>query len=609
MSEMEDRSGLLWRRCRRPRLSGVWSRALLLGLLIAVMSPALAGCSPDARTQAQTNKTRLDKEFNSARAAGVPDGLLQPIQAQEVSLASSASSGTDKAYAAAANGYTKLYQQVVDLERMTPDQARAQTTKDLQTFTAALKQVQAQNLVEAQPFEPRLQQAQQQLAAATTTKDYFAADDYILRQSAAAQQIIPTYQQLQALSKLVDNQATALGAKSTTSPLQCAYEGVESFWLDDPSVTVTTQAATYPFQQWPDQNLAMFRTATSLDTLNSLQAQMRAQTMQLTADATAFLPAQAAAAVDQFKQDVQTYQQSGGTDATYAQQATDDAHALSAAHTVEDFSKVTTTVRQHEQALQLPLLKVKTSADLNALQKLIDQGQASKTINPADNLPYPNAYEYADHNSFNPAFKVGIQDAQDRLAQAKTADDYRAVDQEIQMFTVNITAMLRNLQDNTSSNKPHQTDLDLMSYYGVSSGNNIVVSLREQKARIYSNGKLLKAFDVTTGSMDKPTPPGIHCVLSKASPDLYKSPDPPGSPLYYKPTPVHFSMWYSQYGFYLHDSWWRDDSTMGKYSNLPHYDPIAFNNGSHGCINFHYANGDMGWVYNFAQIGTPVIVY
>jgi hypothetical protein len=48
---------------------------------------------------------------------------------------------------------------------------------------------------------------------------------------------------------------------------------------------------------------------------------------------------------------------------------------------------------------------------------------------------------------------------------------------------------------------------------------------------------------------------------------------------------------------------------MGYLTNLPHYDPAAFNGGSHGCINFHYANGDMGKVYAFSGTGTPIIVY
>ncbi|HEY7973793.1 MAG TPA: L,D-transpeptidase, partial [Ktedonobacterales bacterium] len=84
---------------------------------------------------------------------------------------------------------------------------------------------------------------------------------------------------------------------------------------------------------------------------------------------------------------------------------------------------------------------------------------------------------------------------------------------------------------------------------------------------------------------------------------------PPGSPFYYAPTPIHYSFGYSLYGYYLHDGWWRDHTEMGYLTNLPHYDPAAFNGGSHGCINFHYSNGDMGKVFAFASAGIPIIVY
>ncbi|MGZ3666150.1 MAG: L,D-transpeptidase [Ktedonobacterales bacterium] len=328
-------------------------------------------------------------------------------------------------------------------------------------------------------------------------------------------------------------------------------------------------------------------------------------------------------------------------DGKYAQAAAQDAQALTAAQTASDLNALVKTVQQHEQALAFPLVKVKSFYDTNiALQALIDKGQSTTTdVNYAGTLyKTPNAYEYADDDlRYDRKDTVGIKDAQVRIAQAAyrerndpsadKAADYQAIEDEAQMFIHNLSAMITNLaqmpKDNAArqawSIKSHQTDVDLINYYGVQNTKVIVVSLREQKARLYSNGKLVvnggkpDAFDVTTGSPDKPSVPGIHCALPplKGPPggDTFKSSEPKGSPFYYPPTPVHYSFGYSLYGYFVHDGWWRDNTEMGYLTNLPHYDPEAFNGGSHGCINFHYSNGDMGKVFDFSSPGTPIIVY
>jgi hypothetical protein len=329
-------------------------------------------------------------------------------------------------------------------------------------------------------------------------------------------------------------------------------------------------------------------------------------------------------------------------DPKYAQQAAQDAKTLAAAQTTNDLSALVRSVQQQEQGLAFPLLKVRAFYDTNiALQALIAQGQSTTT-----NVTYlgtlyktPNAYEYADDDlRYDKKDTVGVKDAQVRLDQTayregqvsadETTADYQAVEDEAQMFIHNLSAMITNLAQMPKNNaarqawsmKPHQTDLDLLTYYGLQNTRVIVVSLREQKARLYQDGKLYVgaggqpyAFDVTTGSPDKPTVPGVHCALPplKGPPggDIFKSSEPPGSPFYYKPTPVHYSFGYSLYGYFMHDGWWRDGTEMGYLTNLPHYDPEAFNGGSHGCINFHYANGDMAKVYAFSSAGIPIIVY
>jgi hypothetical protein len=652
--------------------------------VVAVLVSACASSAPSDSTgsAAQQNKAKLDAALQHAQtSAGVPPTVLQPIETQERALAAGIANGSDKSGQAAASGYAQLYTQVVALEQMTPDQAKAKASSDLQALTQALQAVQDQGFVEAATFQPHVQQAQQQLDAATTKSDYFAADGYILDQTAAVTQIIPVYHQIQALGTLVDAQAKALG--STSAPLQCAIEDPGLFWQSDadllsvwgldPSSAVNAGTSThYVFQSWPSQDLQAFRAATDGSAFADLSALVLAQTSQLTADSVALLPQQVAAAVNAFQADVQTYQQDGGKDPSFQQQASQDAQTLASANTLASLTTLAKTVQLHRQAFALPLLKVRAPRDMQTLTNLVDQANAKKTVDSLDggyNVAYPDGYEYIglEHDSgvydwTNDAqvkydtehagstgdiyaAGSGIGDARFRLANAQTLDDYQAVETEIQMFTVNVQALLTNVaqmpKDNYARNawsmQAHQTDLDLINYYGLQNTRVIVVSLREQKARLYENGQLAKynvtgnsagaslvpdpkgrvdAFDVTTGAPNLPSVPGIHCVIPYKQHDyLDKSPLPPTSPYYYKPTPIHFGFQYSYSGYFLHDAWWRDGTQMGYLTNLPHYDPEAFNGGSHGCINFHYvdyANNnrpDMAIVYAFVQEGTPVIVY
>ncbi len=684
-------------------------------LLLGVVVPLLNGCGPDAKSAAAKNKAKLDTALHAASGtAGVPARRLAPIIAQENSLNAATASGSNSVYQAAANGYTTLYNQVVALEKLTPSEAQAQAASDLSALQSALATTEGAGVADvtaaAKLFDGSVTTARQRLAAAKTTQDYFAVDGYLLEQSAAVTQMLPDYQQIQALTKLVNTQTANLApSPGAAQPLQCATEGGEfpgyaivpaQFWstqADYPisassSVMVTPQAPTqtYYFSAWPTQALTAFTAARTADDFSTLGAELQAEAGTLTADMDpkALAHDQIAATVARFQNDVTTYQteaqannaflkthraqtsdvpdyngvwnqsNSGGgfappqdffsnvpdfqVDAKFAQDAAQDATTLASAQSASDLTALAKTVQQQEQSLAFPLLKVKGYYDINiTLQTLINQGQSTTTDVTYQGVldKTPNAYEYADDNlRYDKHDTVGIQDAQVRYDQAvfresfdssdEATADFQAVEDEAQMFIHNLSAMISNLaqmpKDNAArqawSMTAHQSDLDLIKYYGLQNTRVIMVSLREQKARLYSNGQLVTAsdgtpdaFDVTTGSPDKPTVPGIHCAMSplKGPPggDVFKSADPPGSPFYYAPTPVHYSFGYSLYGYYMHDGWWRDATEMGYLTNLPHFDPEAFNGGSHGCVNFHYANGDMGKVYAFSSAGIPIVIY
>ncbi|GEM_PF-802122 len=687
---------------------------MALFLLLSVVAMLISACGPDAKTAASQNKAQLDTELHKASAAGVPGQRLASIISQENVLAAGTLSGTDSAYQAAANGYTKLYNQVVALENLSPDQAKAQAQTDLQSLQTALAAAEKANTADivtaAKNFDPSVPTAQQQLATAKTTKDYFAVDNYVLNQLAAVNQLQPDYQQIQTLTRLVNTITTDLaGSGGPSHVLECATEGGEiasygivpsEFWSaqnDYPigatnpiMVTPQPQTENYYFSSWPSQDLTAFRSGQTAGDFTTLGTQLQAQIMTLTAesDPAVLAQAQVVAVVSRFQNQVNTYQSdiqannaylashraknrdvpdyntvwaltnsSNGygppedfypnvpdfkANPKYAQEAAQDSQTLAAAQTSSDYAALEKKVQQQEQDMTFDLLKVEGYYDITTtLQALVNQGQSTTTNVTFEGVLYktPNAYEYADDNlRYDPRDTVGIQDAMVRYDQAayresyvshdESLADYQAVENEAQMFIHNLSAMITNLAQmptNDAARKAwsmtaHQTDLNLIDYYGLQNTKVIVVSLREQKARLFDHGKLVvgpdgkpEAFDVTTGSPDKPSVPGIHCALPplKGPPggDIFKSSDPKGSPFWYAPTPVHYSFSYSLYGYYIHDGWWRDATEMGYLTNLPHYDPEAFNGGSHGCINFHYANGDMGKVYAFSYPGIPIIVY
>ncbi len=335
---MEDglRMGSAMGRASRQARTGSRKRLIwALFLLLIMAGPVLTACEPDAKSLATTNKAKLDTELHTAStSAGIPAIRLAPIIAQENSLAAATSSGSSSAYQAAADGYSKLYDQVVALEKMTPSEAQAQASGDLNTLQSSLAAAEGSGIADvttaAKLFDASVPQAQQQLATAKTTKEYFAVDGYILEQSAAVTQILPDYQLIQTLTDLVNKQtATLAPAPGKAHVLQCATEGGEipsygtvpaQFWNPQSGypiyaaspimVTPKAPAQTYYFSAWPSQALASFKAALNANDFSVLAVTLQAQlaTLKQDTDPSQLQRQQVAAAVARFQNDVNTYQ-------------------------------------------------------------------------------------------------------------------------------------------------------------------------------------------------------------------------------------------------------------------------------------------------------------
>jgi len=253
-------------------------------------------------------------------------------------------------------------------------------------------------------------------------------------------------------------------------------------------------------------------------------------------------------------------------------------------------------------AIKVPAMKIEANALLQQLEQgAATFGQSHTYTDTYNNTTYHLGYEYGTNG-------VASWAAQE-LGQAQTLDDYQQTIEDLNMYLTNFQAMLTNVTDKTPANQVHQTDIQLMQHYGYMNDKVVVVSLEEQAARVYENGKLVNAFLVTTGRPDKPTPPGTWWIEVKKSPDVFKAGVPQSSPYWYPDTPINYAMQYHSNGYYLHDSWWRNDYGFG--TQFPHQDSSGDSfsaQGSHGCVNISKANA--AWLYSFvAQISTKVVIY
>lgn len=539
-----------------------FSLLMLVATVALALTTALSACAPDANQMAaQKNKATLDHELQHARHdLGIPDSMLTPIEKQEQSIASG-ESGWGYNYQNAASNYTLLYTQLVGIEQTAAQTLRQQLQSDLQALTVALNTRRGEHFSEIQAYQVRLDKALADFNAAQTPGDYVKIDAAVRQQTVALNALGPAYQKLQDFKALL---RAVRSAGINTSLAELEY----------------------------NQDVQTFREAASADRYQTLTGVIDGQIMQLMADQTEALPYIGTTMLASFKARIELLKQYGENPDRFQAEYDSDVKTLASASKLADYLTLAQLINKQTSEMNLPLVRGQARADLRVLAQLISDARA---LNPL------TAYEYADEYE-------GIGDAQqkfDAAARYNDYDMYQTADNAAQILTANLRALLDNLHDGTAAGQPHQTDLQLMQHFGIISGKNIVVSLREQTARFYINGKLVYWSYVTTGRPEAVSPPGLHYAMEKDYHIEFSSSAPKGSPLWYGPTKINYAVLYADVGYFLHDAWWR--LKFGPGSNLPHPDGLAFNGGSHGCINFPEDN--MAYVYQWTDVGDPIIVY
>ena len=134
----------------------------------------------------------------------------------------------------------------------------------------------------------------------------------------------------------------------------------------------------------------------------------------------------------------------------------------------------------------------------------------------------------------------------------------------------------------------------------------ILVSIDNQTLYAYQGDTLVAWSYITTGRPELQTPRGSYQVEQKLQSVMFYSKWPPGSPYYYAPAFVNYALRFLGTDFFLHD--YSPRKFYGPGTNDWHTNPDgASETGSHGCVEVPLNN--MQWLFTWATLGTPVVIY
>ena len=556
------------------------TQTILAGVLVSMMLLITAcGGSPQSQAQVNQNKVRLDQALQHARSIGIPDSALQPIIKREQQLNSTGAPFTlfnDQPVTDyntnLASHYQQLEVQTEGVISSISDQFNIQAQQDMQFFQSSLSAQQQRKVGNTQAFSALYNKDASLLAAAQYPKDYAAISNDARKVTEAL-----------ALSSTTFNQLNTF--KTTINQMQAAR-------LD-----VTAMQTQYQY------DLDTFNIATTSIEFQNLGTLLNAQYQEAVVNSIQALPYVSTAKLGEFKTQLallKTY----GMDASPYQPLYDaDQAAMKKASSIPSYLAISQ----------------KIDADIASMHNDLTQGASHYLINALDHEANVWGQAHAYHDKFDGNNYIytagytlpGIGFWLNReLGWAYQPSDYQAVVDEENNEFFNLHLLEQDYSDTTPYNQVHATDRQMMQHYpGLQHGTVLMVSQVEQAMRVYKDGKLVRAFHVTTGRVERPALPGVWSVQDRKSPDEFKSTDPPGSIYWYPPTPIQYAILYHWGGFFVHDAWWRVN--FGPGTQFPHYDvggdETFAGNGSHGCINMQ--SNDAGWVFANTDWNTQIAQY
>ena len=556
------------------------TQKILAGVMIGMMLLVTAcGGSPQSQQQASQNKAKLDQILQHARSIGIPASALQDIVSQEQQLSSTGApftlfndqAGTDY-YTNLATHYHQLESDAEGLISAIIDQYSQQAQQDMQYFQSALSAQRLRNVGNTQAFVQQYSTDASLLAAAQYPKDYTVISNDARKQIEALALLGAAADQLNSFHNTI-NQMKA--SRLDVTAMQAQYQS------DLETINAATTSPEF-------QNLSTLISAQYQEAVvNSMQA----------------LPFVSMAKLKDFKTQLNLLKTYGMDASPYQKLYDTDQAAMKNASTIAEFLVVSRRI----------------DADMESMHNDLVQGASYYLVNELDREARAWGQAHAYHDKFDGNNYIytagytlpGIGFWLNReLSWAWQPSDFQAVVDEENNEFFNLHMLEADYSDRTPFNKVHATDLQMMQHYpSLQHGTVLMVSQVEQVMRFYKDGKLIRAFYVTTGRVERPALPGLWTVQNRQSPTVFKSTDPPGSPYWYPDTPIQYAILYHWGGFFVHDAWWRVN--FGPGTQFPHYDvggdETFAGNGSHGCINMQ--GNDAAWVYANTDWNTQIAVY
>ncbi len=534
---------------------------------------------PRMDQQVALSKVQLDAQISQARAVGVPASLLQSVQKQEQQLDGARNnlfvSGLFDAgaYQKLAQSYRALSSKLPAIVALATEQAQEQAQQGVQDFQVALSQaaVRGTGSYNLDTFSLQFSEDQLALETAKTPGDYAA-----ISQNAR--------QGILALGAMENVESQLSDFDATIGRLMAAH------------VDVTAMEAQY------QNDLTTFASAHQVGDFQNLSALIDAQYQQVVVGSVQAFPYVSVTKLNEFQNQVRQLTTYGLDARPYQQRLQSDEIMMERATTVYD---------------DLLFLK-QVDADMASMHGELVQGEAHYLVREFDQEvaawakahPYYDSFDGHTYALDSGYMQQGIGASVDNdLASAQTTADFEAMVAEAQNALFNLSMLEADFNDHTPYNQVHAADLQMINHYKLQKRTVLMVSLVEQTLRVYQNGKLLRAFYVTSGRAELPSLPGVWATLDRKSPTIFKAADPKGSPYWFPDTPINYAILYHWGGYFVHDAWWR--ASFGPGTQFPHQDAggnTAYNfDGSHGCVNL--TESDAAWVYQHTDWNTLIVIY